>query len=596
MSKDKKIIKYTNRDFSSIKEGLVEYTKRYYPTVYKDFSEASFGSLMMDSVSYIGDVLSFYLDYQVNESFLDTAVEYNNILRMGEQVGYKAPLKGSSFGIATFYVLATTQPNAAAPDLNYLPVLSKGSKLISNSGQVFSLAEDINFANTNNETVTATSDALGSPTSFAVKAYGKVISGELKTTSITVGDFKRFLTLAIDDNNISEIVSVRDTEGHEYYEVDYLSQDTIFRSVVNKDNKTKDQTPNVVVATSVPRRFSVFSRAGQTLLKFGYGSESSLKNDNVTHPSNVVLKMHGRDYEKDLSFDPSKLIESDKFGISPANTVLTVSYRANTSENSNVASRELTTVSEPLYVWPSGATENAKIDFVKNSLECTNESLITGDVSLPTVSELKQRINDTFSSQNRAVTAEDYQAIIYRMPAKYGRVKRAKLVRDHDSFKRNLNLYVLSEDLDGKLATANSVLKNNVKVWINNYKMINDTVDILDPKIINIGINFTAVVNYDQDKYEALTAGIDAIQEMYEENLDIGQPIYIVDIYNKLNNLEEIVDVVNVEITEKIGSEYSDESVDLKHYTSADGRILYAPTDTIYELKFPNTDIKGTIK
>jgi len=597
MSKGKKIIKYTNRDFSSIKEGLVEYTKRYYPTVYRDFSEASFGSLMLDTVSYVGDVLSFYLDYQVNESFLDTAIEYNNILRMGEQVGYKQPLKGNSFGIVTFYVLATTHPNAAAPDLNYLPTLAKGTKLTSNSGQMFTLTEDINFADTRNEIITATSDDSGSPTSFAVKAYGKVVSGELKTTSIGVGDFRRFLNVAIEDNNISEVVSVLDTEGHEYYEVDYLSQDTVFRSVVNKDNKTKEQVPNVVIAVSVPRRYSVFTRASQTLLKFGYGSESSLKTDNITHPSNVVLKMHGRNYESERSFDPSKLLETDKFGISPANTILNVVYRSNTSENSNVASRNLTSISDPIFIWPSGATETAKIDFVRNSLECVNETPITGDVSAPTTTELKQRINDIFSSQNRAVTADDYAAIIYRMPAKYGKIKRVRLLRDHDSFKRNLNLYILGEDMDNNLATANSVLKNNVKVWINNYKMINDTVDILDPKIINFGINFIAVVNYDQDKFEALNAGITTIQQMFAEKLDIGQPIYMIDIYNQLNNLEEIVDVVNVDIIEKVGADkYSDESIDLKHYTSADGRILYAPENAIYELKYPNIDIKGTIK
>tara|TARA_Y100001938_G_scaffold149625_1_gene237079 strand:+ start:14275 stop:16065 length:1791 start_codon:yes stop_codon:yes gene_type:complete len=596
MSKDKKIIKYTNRDFTSIKEGLVDYAKRYYPSIHKDFSEASFGSLMLDTVSYVGDILSFYLDYQANESFLDTAVEYNNILRMGEQVGYKQPLKANSFGIATFYILVTTQPNATAPDLNYLPVLAKGTKITSNSGQVFSLVDDVNFADTNNEIITATSDNSGNPTSFAVKSFGKVVSGELKTTSISVGDFRRFLTVSIDDANVSEIISVIDTEGHQYFEVDYLSQDTVFRSVINKDNKSKDLTPNVMVATSIPRRFTVFSRAGQTLLKFGYGSESSLKNDNTTHPSKIVLQMHGRDYEKDTSFDPAKLIETDKFGISPANTILNVVYRANTTENSNLAARELSSISDPLFVFPSSATDTAKINYVKNSLECTNETSINGDVSLPTVSELKQRINDVFSSQNRAVTAEDYQALIYRMPSKFGKIKRAKIIRDQDSFKRNLNLYVLGEDLDGKLAVANPVLKNNVKTWINHYKMINDTVDILDPMIINIGINFTAVVNFDQDKYEALNAGIESIEGMFEEKLDIGQPIYIIDIFNKLNNLEEIVDVVNVEIVEKVGERYSDESVNLKHYTSADGRILYAPENAIYELKFANTDIKGTIK
>jgi len=207
-------------------------------------------------------------------------------------------------------------------------------------------------------------------------------------------------------------------------------------------------------------------------------------------------------------------------------------------------------------------------------------------------------VNDIFASQNRAVTAQDYEALVYRMPTRFGSIKRAKIIRDHDSFKRNLNLYLLSEDIDGNYVNTSQVLKNNVKTWINHYKMINDTIDILDPKIINIGIKFVANINVGDDKFEALSRAITTIQNMYTEKLDIGQPIYITDIYNDLNNLEEIVDVSEVEIVNEdtIGGNYSDETINLKDYISADGRILYAPENVVYELKYPNLDIKGTIK
>ena len=398
------------------------------------------------------------------------------------------------------------------------------------------------------------------------------------------------------DPNITEIVSVVDSEGHEYFEVDYLSQDTIFRSVINKDPETRKHVPNIIVTTSVPRRYTVFNRNGVIFIKFGYGSEETLKTENITHPSNVILKMHGRDYERDQSFDPSKLLETDKFGIAPANTTLTVTYRTKTSDDVNVATRGLTSVVEPIYVFKSEATNNSKIDFVRDSLEVVNEEPILGDVSTPTVSELKQRVNDVFASQNRAVTAEDYEALVYRMPPRFGRIKRAKIFRDQDSFKRNLNLYILSENSDQELINSSQALKNNVKVWLNNYRMINDTIDILDPKIINIQINFTAVVDYSQDKIEALNAAITEIQEMFEQKLDISQPIYITKIYDRLNNLEEIVDVTNVKITNKASALYSDETISIDDYMSADGRILYAPENVIYELKFPNVDIKGTIR
>ena len=597
IKKDKKLIRYTDREFNSIKDGLVDYTRRYYPDVYKDFSGASFGSLMLDTVAYVGDVLSFYLDYQVNESFLDTAIEYNNIIRLGEQVGFKQTLRSNSFGLVTLYILAPITSGGADPDLDYLPILARGSKFSTGTGQVFTLIDDVDFANPNNEVVPATAPTGGgAPTSYAVKAYGRVISGELNEETVNVGDFTRFRTIALSDPNITEIVSVTDSEGHEYFEVDYLSQDTIFRSVINKDPDTRDYVPSIIVTTTVPRRFVTFNRGGQIMIKFGYGSESSSKTDNTTHPSNVVLKMHGRDYETDLSFDPSKLVETDKFGIAPANTILRVVYRTNTTENVNVATRGLTTSTTPIFIFKGEATNATKMSFVRDGLEVINEEPITGDVSLPTVSELKQRINDTFASQNRAVTAEDYEALIYRMPPKFGKVKRAKIVRDHDSFKRNLNLYLASEDVNGYLTTSSQILKNNLKVWLNQYRMINDTIDILDTRIINIRIKFAASVDYSQDKFEALNVGITEIQSMFREKLDIGQPIYITSIYDRLNNLEEIVDVTSVEITNQTGGLYSDDALNVKEFISADGRILYAPTNVIYELKFPDLDIKGTIR
>jgi len=594
---DKKLIRYTDRNFNSIKESLVNYTKRYYPDVFQDFSEASFGSLMLDTVSYVGDVLSFYLDYQTNESFLDTTIEYDNIVRHGEQVGYKQPLRANSFGVITLYVLIPVASNGTDPDVDYLPTLVRDSKFSSAGGQIFTLIDDVDFSNSDNEIITATSNTGdGAPTAYAVKAYGRIISGELNEQTINVGNFTRFLTVSLSDPNITEIVSVVDTEGHEYFEVDYLSQDTVFRSVTNKDPETNRYVREKIVSTAVPRRFVTFNRFGQIFIKFGYGSESSLKTDNMTHPSNIALKMHGKEYEKEIGFDPSNLLVTDKFGIAPANTTLTVTYRTNTIDNVNVASKGVSGVTEALLVFGSKAINSDKIDLVRDSLEVTNEKPILGDVSLPTAAELKQRVNDTFASQNRAVTSDDYEALIYRMPAKFGRIKRAKILRDHDSFKRNLNLYILSEDSHENFIISNPLLKNNLKIWLNNYRMINDTIDILDPKIINIKINFVAVVDYSQNKFEALDAAIDEIREMFEEKLDIGQSIQITKIYNVLNNLDEIVDVTNVKVEYQTGSRYSEETLNIDDYISADGRILYAPENVVYELKYPNLDIKGTIK
>ncbi len=252
---------------------------------------------------------------------------------MGGQVGYYPYLKSPSFGIVSLHLMVPSSPTGAGPDSDYLPIIAKGSKYSTPAGDTYELLEDVDFSNPNNEVVAGTEDVGGTATCFIVKTYGKVMSGELREQNINVGDFSRFLTVSLSGDNITEIVSVTDTEGHEYFEVPFLSHDTIFKTVVNKDPVTRINAPSILVTTSVPRRFISLVRDQKVHLKFGHGSESALKTDNTTHPSNVVLKMHGRDYETDDGFDPSKLLQNDKFGIAPANTVLNVVYRTNTSDN-----------------------------------------------------------------------------------------------------------------------------------------------------------------------------------------------------------------------------------------------------------------------
>ena len=235
------LIKYTSRDFNTIKEDLVDYAKRYYPNTFQDFSEAGFGSLMLDTVSYVGDILSFYLDYSVNETFIDTAIEYDNVLKLGRQMGFKFKGTPISQGQASFYIVVPANAAGNAPDSSYIPTLKKGSSFSSANGVTFTLNEDIAFADPSNEIVVATANTTtGVPTGYAIKASGQVISGELLRETVTVGEYKKFRRIELDGDNVSEIVSITDAEGNDYYEVDYLSQDVIYKSVLNRDtNKNK---------------------------------------------------------------------------------------------------------------------------------------------------------------------------------------------------------------------------------------------------------------------------------------------------------------------------------------------------------------------
>ena len=600
MAKKKNIpVKYVNRDFNSIKEALVGIATRYYPDTFQDFNEASFGAMMLDTVAYVGDVMSFYLDYQANESFLATAVEYDNIIKHGNQVGFRFEQTPASFGIVDLFLLVPANASGLGPNTDYLPILRKDSTFESQDGALFSLVEPVDFADSTNEVVVAEVDSTtGLPTQYAVKTQGVVMSGLLGVEESSVSEFQKFLRVDLSNaQNITEIIAVYDSEGHRYYEVDNLSQNIIYKEILNQGTD-KELVKSILKPFVVPRRFVVRQDLGSTFLQFGYGSESSVTEHVVADPSSVVLKRHGKDHTSDTGFDPSKLIETDKFGIAPANKTLTIYYRYNTSDNLNVFANQLTNVLSTRFIFPDELNINTNTrSTVVTSLECTNNEPIVGDVSYPGPDELKQRIFSTHSSQNRAVTREDYKSMCYAMPAKFGKIKRVNVVQDPDSFKRNINMYVLSEGPNGLFTAANDTLKNNLKTWINRNRMINDTVDILDAKIVNLGIQYLVQSDSITNSSDLMSLINLRLSNHFDVNKqDIGESFSISSIFNVINSTMGVEDVIKVKVSQKTGSAYSDVMFDLESATSADGRIIYAPENVVFEVAITDVDIEGTVR
>lgn len=591
-------IRLTSRDFNSIRNDLRAYAKRYYPNVANDLSDNSSLSLDIDLVSYVGDMLSFYVDYTANEMFPDSAVEYKNVVRNAEQAGYRFQPFPSSVGTCAFFIKVPAATVGTGPDEDYLGKLKKNSTFSSTDGNLFTLLEDVDFSSAAREVVVAEVDETsGVPTSYAVKMYGEVISGELITETITVGAFQKYLKLRLGSRNITEVVSVFDAEGHEYKEVNYLSQDVVYESVPNFD-ADKDEVPAILRLTAVPRRFITTREGTETFLQFGHGSDSELSDVDVLDPANVVIQQYGRKHITDDAFDPNKLLKGDKLGISPANTTLTVAYRVNTNDNVNAEANTIENVERAIIEFnnPTGLSEASKRTTI-GSVEVVNEEAIVGDVSLPTVDELKIHALNAFPTQNRAVTKEDYEAMVYRMPAKFGAIKRCAIMQDPDSFKRNLNLYVISENSLGKLTEAPNRLKKNLKTWIADYKMINDTIDILDGKILNLGVDFRILSSLDYDKFDVLEACRTKLVAHFATLPQMGEPFYITDIFKQLNQVVGVVDVVDVRVRndKTFGGSYSNYVYDVDRNTSSDGRRIYVPSNVVWEVKFPNEDIRGEV-
>jgi hypothetical protein len=598
MPKKLQPIDYTSRDFDSIRKDLENYAKRYYPDTYKDFNKASFGSLMLDTVAYVGDILSFYVDYQANESFLETAVEYDNVLRLARQMGFKLNRNPSSYGVLTFYIQVPANPNSLGPDLAYAPTLAQGSVFSSLGGGSYTLLDDVNFAVLTNQVVpkdidNSTNDVLN----YVIRAQGRAVSGRTNFKEVEVFDFERFLKVNLGAQNITDVISVVDLEGHEYVQVDNLSQNVIYKAIRNTDTSTAGTVSSIMKAVPVARRFTVEPSDTTTYLQFGYGSDSELLSDAVVDPTNLILDLNGRTYVTDAEFDPTKLISSDKFGIAPSNTTLRIAYRTNEVNDVNASVATITNIDSPKFKFRAqGGLSQVQRNIVVGSLEVTNDEQFTGDISLPSSEEVKQRVFGFYAAQNRAVTIQDYQAICYGMPGKFGAVKRVAVSRDFDELRRNINIYVVSENTSNKLTAANQVLKNNLKTWLLQYKIINDTVDILDATIVNFGINYVVVTDTNVNKFTVLNKAKSAIATYLNKNqYDIGESIGITDFYKVLQKVPGIVDVVDLEIINKVGSSYSDMSYNFSANLSADGRRIPAPQNVIFELKFPNVDIKGSV-
>ena len=588
-------INYTNREFESIRDDLMEIAERFYPESFQDFSEASFGSIMLDAVAYVGDQLSFYLDYNVNESFLDTAYQFDNVVRHGRILGYKYTGRPSTYGTVAVYVMVPASSVALGPDRDYIPILRKGTRFTSEAGQSFVLTENINFADSKNPIVVArTDEATGAPIQFAIKAYGSVVSGFFGSETVSVGAYEKFKRIKLTVPNVSEIVSVHDTEGNEYYEVDYLAQDMVYKEVVNKNFKN-DNVPSILKPTLVSRKFIVIQERGNTFLQFGSGQSG--QTNVAADPQQVAMDIFGKDYITDMTFDPTRLSKNENFGIVPSDTTLRVTYRVTNPTNSNISAGALNTVSQPKIDFADRTLLlPSKVANIMNSIEVSNETPISGEVRTPDTNELKQRIYDTFPTQNRAVTQADYENVAYRMPYKFGSIKRCSVQRDPDSAKRNLNMYIISEDEFGSLVKTNTTIKKNLKTWLNQYRMINDTIDILDPYIINLGIQFVVKGSSGANKYTLLQRCITALKEKYDTCYYIGEPFYISDVYSELKKVDGVLDVVKVKIINKTGTQYSSVTININDNLSPDGDYLMVPKNAVVEVKYPMTDIEGRVR
>lgn len=616
---DNKDIRYLNRDFSELKTALVEFAKTYYPNTYTDFSPTSPGMMFMEMSAYVGDVLSFYLDNQFQENFLQYARQLNNVYSLAYLLGYKP--KATSVAIVNVDVYqqlpAILSGTTYIPDFTYsvkVPSnLSVGSNNVASVDFLIQDAIDFSFSSSYDPTEISVYQTTGiTPTFFLAKKTRRAISATIKSTTFSFGAPQQFPTVDISDTNIIGILDITDSDGNKWYEVPYLAQEMVYNTVkntnVNDPNFTDDSgdVPYLLRLRKIQRRFVTrFTSPTNLQLQFGSGT-SPYNNDEeiVPNPDNVGL---GLPYKRSLlqtAFAPANFLYTDTYGIAPYNTTLTVRYLTGGGLQSNINANTLNQINnKSSIVFNNSNLDPVLSQYVFNSVIATNPEAASGGQNGDTIEEIRLNALATFPTQLRSITADDYLIRALSLPPEYGTISKAYIepeklsnVLPGESL-AVLDLYVLTYDINNKLTNASSALKQNLKTYLSQYRTINDSIKIKDAYVINIGVNFDLIVLPDYNNSEVVANCIIALQDYFNINKwQINQPIILKNLYILLDAIDGVQTVKNIEIVNKfgVGLGYSTYSYNISGATR--NNVVYPSLDPmIFEVKYPNIDIQGRV-
>lgn len=596
--------RYLGRDFDSLRSQLLDYARLYYPDRIRDFSEASLGGLFLDFAAMAGDQLSFYLDHQFGELDPSTAVEDVNIQNALQAAG--VPITGASPAVVpvTAYVEvpATVVQNVIGPDVTSLPIIKSNSIFSSDSGVEFVLLEDIDFTSQASDGTYVADIRVGNklsdgtPTSFVMALAGICISGKVTTENIAIGpSFVQFNKITLVNSDVSEIVSVNDGYGNIYYQVNDLSNDVVYRNVLNT---AMDSTlvPDALKIIPAPFRFTadVDLTTRKSTLTMGGGSADTLEDDVIPDPSDFAISFpYTKTFDR-IPVDPAQLLTTKTLGVCATNTTLQVTYRYGGGLAHNVPQNNIRTPKTITVFFPGNPSPGLAAQ-VKNSIELSNLIQASGGEDAPTSDDLKALVAPTRNSQERIVTRQDLLARVYTIPANFGRVFRAA-IRSNPNNPLASRLYIVSRTPDNQLITSPDTLKQNLIKYLNPYRMISDAIDILDARIVDISFTFDVLIDPSLNRSVVLQNVLAKLQTTFDiKNFNIDQPIVIDDVLTVIRNVPGVISLNSFKFGNVVGSigtrTYSSVSYDMDSNTKMS--IIFPPTGGIFECRFPQYDIVG---
>ena len=632
--KSVKEVRYLNKDFTSFKDNLIEFSKIYFPNAYNDFNESSPGMMFIEMASYGGDVLSYYIDNQFKESLLSFAEEKRTVYNMAQTFGYKPKLSSaSSVDLDVFQTVPALSSGTGGsyttkPDLNYAMKLKSGMEIKSETGVSFTTTEDCNFKFSSSYdpmTITVYESSNNVPVTYLLRKGVRASSGTVTTEFFTFNNAEKYKRIALANQNVLEIISCTDSDGNSWYEVPFLAQDTVFTDMENTEKNDdelytySDQAPYLLKLLKTSRRFTTFIREdGKTELRFGAGTSDSPDEEIIPNPDEVGSSLPGSPTYLNTAFDPSNFLATKAYGQAPSNTQLTIIYRYGGGINNNIIANTLRSIqSANIELDETGLNANLAAT-TKNSIAVNNPQPATGGRSAESIIEVKNNALAYFQAQQRAVTKEDYIARVYALPPKYGNVAKAYIVQDtqldsqsganSDSRIINplaLNMYLLGFDANKKLVTVNQAVKENIQTYLTQFRMVTDAINIKNAFVINIGVKFNVLTKVGYNKEEVVLKSIQRVKDFFNiDKWQIGQPIVLADLAYQISLVDGVSAVVPPEednpnghpvlITNKfkVGSGYSGNAYDIVGATR--GGVVYPSLDpSCFELKYPNIDIEG---
>jgi hypothetical protein len=617
MATKRKNIQYINRDFSELRASLIDYARTYFPTTYNDFSPSSPGMMFMEMAAYVGDVLSFYLDNQIQETYLQYARQTNNLYELAYMFGYKPNTTQVANTLIDFYqqVPAKTSGSVQIPDFDYALSIPQNAivQSTSNTNITFLVEDPIDFSVSSSgdpTEITVFSVVGDNPNFFLLKKTRKAISSTINTTTFSFGAPEQFTTVEINSPRIVGILDIIDTDGNEWYEVDYLAQECIYKSIKNINpndpnlSQYQGDTPYLLQLEQVQRRFiSRFIDDQSLQIQFGAGSTADTDEVIIPNPDNIGLGLPFEKTKLTTAFAPSNFLFTKTYGIAPSQTTLTVRYLTGGGVESNIPANDLNTLVGTNVQFLNSNLNATTANTIFNSLAVTNPEAADGGGDGDTIEELRQNTSANFATQLRNVTQDDYLVRALSMPAKYGVISKAFIeptkainlsAGESNSI---LDLYVLTFNVNNQLNTASPALKQNLTTYLSQYRMVNDAVSIKDAFIINIGVNFDIITLPEFNSNQVLFDCITALKDYFAiSRWQINQPIILRDLYVLLDRVEGVQTIKEIEISNFSGINlgYSPYSYDIKAATISN--VIYPSLDpSIFEIKFPDTDIQGRV-